>query len=112
MAAWFGAIFRSDISTLEANAQAMQDFVDSSGCGDIGQPSQPNVGTSGFMLFKLRQQFNEEATMGSTQLLYFGLKDTPKFKLAQRATLSFARESWLEGADVNETWPGTIAVTE
>eukprot|EP00419_Tripos_fusus_P063952 CAMPEP_0172925554 /NCGR_PEP_ID=MMETSP1075-20121228/213928_1 /TAXON_ID=2916 /ORGANISM="Ceratium fusus, Strain PA161109" /LENGTH=445 /DNA_ID=CAMNT_0013786469 /DNA_START=1 /DNA_END=1335 /DNA_ORIENTATION=+ len=111
MAAWFGAIFRSDISTLEANARAMRDHIDNSRC-DVGQPSQPNVGTSGFMLFKLRQQFDEETTMGSMQLLFFGLKGTPKFKFAQRVTLSFDRDSWLEGIDVNETWPGTIAVTE
>jgi hypothetical protein len=115
MAGWFGAIFRADMSSIEANEEAMQDQIDASGC-DVGPPSLPNVGTSGYMLLKLRQQFGADADLGTMQLLYFGLRGTPKFKLAQRVTLSFDRDSWMEEGfsltQVNEAWPGTIAVTE
>jgi hypothetical protein len=118
LAEWFGAIFRSDISVIEANEQAMQDYIYNTGC-DVGMvPSLPNLGSSGFMRMLISQQFGADADIGDKQLLYFGMKGTPtpKFKLAQRVTLSFDRDSWMADdfttADANETWPGTIAVTE
>jgi hypothetical protein len=116
LAEWFGAIFRSDISVIEANEQAMQDYVYNTGC-DVGTvPSLPNLGSTGFMRMLVSQQFGADAEMGDKQLLYFGMRGTPKFKLAQRVTLSFDRDSWMADdfntADANETWPGTMAVTE
>jgi len=71
------------------------------------------MGTTGYTVWKLRQQFGAEADMGDMQLLYFGLKDTPKFKLAQRVTHSFDRDDDFDASTSgNEAWRGTISVTE
>jgi hypothetical protein len=116
LAEWFGAIFRSDISVIEANEQAMQDYIYNADCDVSAVPSLPNLGSTGFMRMLVSQQFGADADIGDKQLLYFGMRGTPKFKLAQRVTLSFDRDSWkaddFTAADANEKWPGTIAVTE
>merc|ERR1719191_1454305 len=118
MARWFGAIFTADMSSHEANEQAMQSLIDRCQCNVASNPELPKMGTTGFTVWKLRQQFGAEADMGDTQLLFFGLKETPKFKLAQRVTHSFNRDEWSSteqigvGQAVMELWRGTISVTE